>query len=80
MESRVRVGQLRSQPSVEGAPVTGQKWGYVLVLLRGWWMALTDIEIRGTRPGEKPFKLYNREGYSCWLILSGLGWALVVSF
>jgi hypothetical protein len=43
-------------------------------------MALTDIEIRGATPEEKPFKLYNREGYSCWSILSGLDWALVVSF
>src|ERR1700744_2081674 len=25
-------------------------------------MALTDIEIRGTKPGQKPFKLYDRDG------------------
>lgn len=43
-------------------------------------MALTDIEIRGTRPREKPFKLYDRDGYSCWSILGDLGRALVVSF
>ena len=29
MESQVRVGQLRSQPSVVGVPATGQKWGTV---------------------------------------------------
>jgi hypothetical protein len=34
MKSQAQVGQLRSQPSVEAVPATGQKWGEGLVLLQ----------------------------------------------
>jgi hypothetical protein len=34
-------------------------------------MALTDTAIRATKPGRRPFKLYDRDGLSSWSILVG---------
>ncbi len=35
-------------------------------------MALTDTAIRGTKPGQKPFKVYDRDGLFLLVNLGGI--------